>query len=160
MRLVQQQAYKAIKSVEYKRNRDRTVKALAVALAKNDVVMDYLYEQAHEYGTNGKLDYHTLQDLLGELMWKWRGSWDVPEQEDSYADDLQDEIQKRLDKYKPKGAGLSGWDAVNLGEMKRVINHLDQSVRSMDSEWSRDKALAKARGDAAKLKKMLDDVDV
>ena len=155
--VVQQQALKAIKPVAPKRSRNATLKALAGALAENAIVMDYLHEQF----SGGQLGYHTLEDLLGGLLWNWRSMHDVPESgewEDSLSTDslLKSELEKKLKRYTPQGAEVSGVEAIDFGDLDSQMTRLENAIRGLGSEWGREKSLRDAKDQLAKVKKILD----
>jgi hypothetical protein len=67
--------WSAIAPVRPRKTRLGTLRSLAAALAKSSVVMSAY----HERFKNGKLDYHASEDLVGEMLWKWKEQYDLNE---------------------------------------------------------------------------------
>jgi hypothetical protein len=161
--VLQQQALKAIKPVEPSRSRSVTLKALAAALADNAVVMDYLHTIFTE--NNGKLGSHTLEDFLGGLFMVWRGIHEVQDQgewEDSLSTDpiLKSELEKRLKKYAPQGAEVSGLEAFDRDELERLLMQFRFAIKGLQSFYGKEESLQKAKDLLVEINKVVNGIQL
>lgn len=130
-------------------DRKRSVNAIAQALSKSDVVMDFLAAHTPQYGWEG-----VAKDLLGPPLWDWKEGWGIGEDSDADSDYLGSDIGQLLKGYlkgyTPKGVTSRDFSKLRLmliqhrSGLVNLVKSLDEGSTQEEKLVSDLKTLAKA----------------
>lgn len=101
------------------------LKELLTRITGDAILMDYLYWNSKEYGKDGKLGYHIMEDLFGGPVAQWKNRNDIADdpayEELSLDPKLAAGIERALKSYTPQNPTISKVDSIDFEQVKILM---------------------------------------